>query len=445
MGLANNLSVRQTGTLILVAALVGIFLIGCDRQTKSQPPPPVPEVATVTVSTQSLALTRELPGRTSSYLVAEIRPQVHGLIQKRLFTEGSDVKAGQVLYQIDPAPFQAALNSAAANLTAMSRTADRARAALRAGMAGIVRQQATLELARANHARFEALFKDKAVSALQRDQVATEAQVAEAALQAAREQVESDRKTVAAAEAAIQQAEAALETARINLGYTKITAPISGRIGRSSVTVGAIVTAYQPLALATIQQLDPIYVDVPQSTTELLNWKQRSGKNGFQTDGEDQKRVRLLLEDGTPYPWEGTLQFRDVTVDPTTGSIVLRMVFPNPKYILLPGQFVRTVVHEGIDAQAILVPQQGVTRDPKGNPIALIVDTAGKVQQRMLVLDRAIGDKWLVSSGLAPGDRLIVEGRQKVRPGSAVKVVSFDSRQDSGVSAKKTQPAKATN
>jgi membrane fusion protein (multidrug efflux system) len=445
MRLAKNPSARQMRTLLVVALLVGMFLNGCDRQTKSQPPPVVQEVSTVTISTQSVVLTRELPGRTSSYMVAEIRPQVHGLIQKRLFTEGSDVKAGQVLYQIDSALFEAAFNSAAANLTAMRRTADRTRAALRASMAGIARQQAALELARTNHERLEVLFKDRAVSASQRDQVATEAVVAEATLQVAREQVESDRKTIAAAEAAIQQADAALETARINLAYTKITAPISGRIGRSNVTVGAIVTAYQPRALATIQQLDPIYVDVPRSTTELQNLRQRSGKGRLIVDGEDQRRVKLLLEDGTPYPWEGTLQFRDVTVDPTTGSVVLRMVFPNPKYILLPGQFVRTVVQEGVVAQAVLVPQQGVTRDPKGDPIALIVDAAGKVQQRMLVLDRAIGDKWLVSSGLAPGDCLIVEGQQKVRPGAAVKVVSHDSRRKSGVPGKLTEPSQAAN
>jgi membrane fusion protein (multidrug efflux system) len=257
--------------------------------------------------------------------------------------------------------------------------------------------------------------------------------------------VERDQKAVDAAEAAIQQAKAALETARINLRYTKITAPISGRIGKSNVTEGAIVTAYQAMPLATIQQIDPIYVDVPQSTTELLRLKKRSGKGRLITNGEGQRRVKLLLEDGTTYPWEGALQFRDVSVDPTTGSVVLRMVFPNPNNILLPGQFVRAIVQEGIDAQAILVPQQGVTRDPKGNPTALVVDAAGKVQQRMLVLDRAIDSEWLVSSGLAPGDRLIVEGQQKVRPGAAVKVVSFDSRQNTGMEKKPTRPSQASN
>jgi membrane fusion protein (multidrug efflux system) len=249
---------------------------------------------------------------------------------------------------------------------------------------------------------------------------------------------------MAAAEAAIQQAEAALETARINLGYARVTAPISGRIGKSNVTDGALVAAYQTLALASIQQIDPIYVDVPRSTTELLRLKHRSEKSRHITHGEDQRKVKLLLEDGTPYPSEGILHFRDVTVDPTTGSVILRMVFPNPKTILLPGMYVRAVVQEGIAEQAILVPQQGVTRDPKGNPIALIVDDAGKVQQRMLTLDRAIGDQWLVSSGLAPGDRLIVEGLQKVRPGAAVKVVPFHSPKDGGGPANTNPPSQAS-
>jgi len=216
-----------------------------------------------------------------------------------------------------------------------------------------------------------------------------------------------------------------VETVRINLAYTRVTAPISGRIGRSSVTEGAIVTAYQPVPLATIQQLDPIYVDVVESTTELLRMKRRMGDGRLNHDGTNQSKVKLLMEDGTAYPSEGTLQFRDVTVDPTTGSVILRVVFPNPECVLLPGMFVRAVTKEGIKEQAILVPQQGVARDRKGNPFALIVDADGKVGQRMLSLDRAMGDKWLVSAGLAPGDRVIVEGMQRVRPGAAVKVVPF--------------------
>jgi membrane fusion protein (multidrug efflux system) len=428
MQIANKLSGLQMRSLIVVAVIVGLFLSGCDRQTQSQPAPFLPEVATVTVSTQSITLTSELPGRTSPYLVAEIRPQVNGLIQKRVFTEGSDVKAGQTLYQIDPAPFQAALDNAEANLIAMQKTADRGRATLGASIAGVAQQQATLELARTNRNRFEEAFKDRAVSASQRDQTATDAQVAEAALRAAEAQVESDRKAVAAAEATIQQAQAALETARINLGYTKITAPISGRIGKSNVTVGAIVTAYQPVALATIQQLDPIFVDVRQSSSDLLRLRRNLDHGRLNQNERNQKKVDLILEDGTAYPLEGTLQFRDVTVDPTTGSVILRIVFPNPEGVLLPGMFVRAVVKEGVNDQAVLIPQQAVSRDPKGNPVALIVNTEEKVQQRMLTLDRAIGDQWLVTTGLQRGDRVIVEGMQKVRPGISVKEVPFDAR-----------------
>jgi membrane fusion protein (multidrug efflux system) len=386
-------------------------------------------------------LTTELPGRTSAYLVAEIRPQVNGLIQKRLFTEGADIKAGQVLYQIDPAPFQAAFDNAKATLTSMQKNADRARAALAASIAGVTRQQAIVALTRTNRQRFEDLVKDKAVSASDRDQAVTEAKVAEATLRVLEAQVESDRAAVAASEAGIKQAEAVLETARINLGYTKITAPISGRIGRSNVTEGAIVTAYQPLALATIQQMDPIYVDVPESTTELLRLKRRLENGARYHNGANQNKVKLILEDDTPYPLEGTLQFRDVSVDPTTGSVILRMVFPNPKGVLLPGMFVRAVVQESVNAQAILIPQQAVSRDHKGNPVALIVDAGDKVQQRMLTLDRPIGDNWLVSSGLSPGERVIVEGMQRVRPGASVKVVPFDAgREKNSGERKNTAP-----
>jgi len=411
--------------VFLAAFLGGLLLGGCDRSTQSQPPSTVPEVATVTVKQQKVVLTTELPGRTAAFRIAEIRPQASGLIQKRLFTEGSNVKTGQVLYQIDPAPFQAAVDNARANLTVMRKSADRARAALEAGIAGVARQRTTLELARTNRRRFEDAFKDKAVSTSQRDQAVTNANVAEATLQAAEAQLESDRAAVAVAEAAIQQAVAALETARINLAYTKVTAPISGRIGRSRVTEGAIVTAYQPLALATIQQMDPIYVDVPQSTADMLRLKQRLENGHLSCNGKDRKKVKLILENGTSYPLKGTLQFRDVTVDPTTGSVILRIVFPNPDHVLLPNMFIWAVVHECIAEQAILVPQQGVARDRKGNPFALIVDAESKVGQRMLTLDRAIDDKWLVSAGLAPGDRVVVEGMQRVRPGTVVKVVPF--------------------
>ncbi len=425
--------------------VLGLMLSGCGSQ-QAAPQPAIPEVAVVTVHPEQVVPTTELPGRTSAYLVAEIRPQVNGIIQKRLFDEGSDVRAGKVLYQIDPAPFQAAYDNAAANLAVMRKAADRARAALEATIAGVTRQRATLDLARTNRGRLEELFKERAVSASQRDQAVTEAEVAEATLRAVEAQVKSDREAVAAAEATIQQAEATLETARINLAYTRMTAPISGRIGKSSVTVGALVTAHQPVALATIQQLDPIYVDVPQSTTELLRLRRRLEDGSLRNDGKKQSKVRLILEDNTTYPLEGTLQFRDVTVEPTTGSVILRVVVPNPKGVLLPGMFLRAVVQEGISHQAILIPQQAVSRDPKGNPAVLIVDGENKVQQRMITVDRAIGDKWLVASGLAPGDRVIVEGVQKVRPSASVKVVPFDAGRKEGPEVVKTvQPAAKTN
>ena len=383
--------------------VVGLMLTNCGK--RAEPPQGgTPEVATVTVSTQQVVLTTELPGRTSAYRVAEIRPQVSGIIQKRLFTEGTDVKAGEVLYQIDPAPFQAAL--------------DNARGALG-------RAEANLPAVRLRFERYRDLLADKAVSQQDYDDAT-----------AAMKQVEAD----------IQYWKATVESARINLGYTRVTTLISGRIGKSNVTEGALVTAHQPMALATIQQLDPIYVDVPQSTTETLLLRRRLEEGRLKHDGKNQNKVKLILEDGTIYPMEGTLQFRDVTVDPTTGSVVLRAVFPNPKRVLLPGMFVRAVVKEGVNKQAVLIPQQAVSRDPKGNPITLIVDAESKVQQRMLTLDRAIGDKWFVSSGVSPGDRVIVEGVQRVRPGASVKVVPFDAgRKESSEAVKTVQPPAKVN
>jgi membrane fusion protein (multidrug efflux system) len=370
--------------LILMALLGGLLLGGCNRQQQSASPP-VPEVATVTIQSQQLVLTTELPGRTSPHRVAEIRPQVNGIIQKRLFTEGADVKVGDVLYQIDPAPFQAALDSA---------------------KAALAKSQANLTVTRLKFDRYKGLLAEKAVSQQDYDDK-----------EAALKQAEAD----------IEYCKAAVETARINLDYTRVTCPISGRIGKSNVTDGALVTAYQALALATIQQLDPIYVDVPQSTTELLRLRRRLAEGRFNQDGTNQNKVKLNLADGAAYPQEGTLQFRDVTVDPTTGSVILRVVVPNPEGVLLPGMFVRAVVEEGTAEQAILVPQQGVSRTPKGDPFALVVSNDGTVEQRMLGLGRAIGDKWLVSSGLSAGERVIVEGTLNVRPGSTVKAVSLKS------------------
>lgn len=384
--------VRFTLGGILVPVLFGSLLPGgCDRRQQAAAPPATPEVAVVTIQSQRVVLTTELPGRTSPYRVAEIRPQVNGLIQKRLFTEGSDVKAGQVLYQIDPAPFQAALNTAEAAL---------------------VRSQASLPSIRSRVERYKDLLTDKAVSQQDYDDAAS-----------ALKQAEAD----------VQYWTATAQTARINLNYTQVTAPIAGRIGRSDVTDGALVTAYQPVALSTIQQLDPIYVDVPQSTTELLRLQKRLADGQLNRDPTDQQKVRLILEDGSEYPTEGTLQFRDVTVDPATGSVILRVVAPNPQGVLLPGMFVRAVVTEGVHDQAILAPQQAVSRDLKGNPVALVVGPENKVEMRMLAVDRTIGDKWLVSSGLAVGDRVIVEGMQKVRPGATVKVASQESKPEEGV------------
>jgi membrane fusion protein (multidrug efflux system) len=367
---------------LFVALVTG----GCDRRQEAAPPSSVPEVAVVTVQTQPVTLTTELPGRTCPYLVAEIRPQVNGLIQKRLFTEGSDVKAGQVLYQIDPAPFEAALKTAEAAL---------------------VRSQASLPSIRSRVERYKDLLADRAVSQQDYDDATS---------------------SLNQAEADVQYWTAAATTARINLGYTRVTAPIGGRIGRSGVTNGALVAAYQPAALSTIHQLDPIYVDVPQSTTVLLRLQRRFADGHLNGNGADQQKVKLFLEDGSEYPGEGTLQFRDITVDQGTGSVILRVVFPNPQGVLLPGMFVRAVVMEGVHEQAILIPQQAVSRDLKGNPTALIVGPEDKVQARLLAVDRAIGDKWLVTSGLSVGDRVIAEGMQKVRPGVPVKVVSLDSK-----------------
>jgi len=411
---------------------VGMALAGCDRSGNAMRPAAPPEVAVVTVHPERLELTTELPGRTMACRVAEIRPQVNGIIQKRLFTEGSDVKAGDVLYQIDPAPFQAAVDNAEAHLAVARESVDRAHAALKASLSNVTRQQSTLKLARINRKRFEGAFKTNAVSGSERDRAVTEAEVAEAALKAAEAQVESDRKTISVAEATVKQAEAALETARINLGYTQVTAPIPGRIGRSNITDGALATAYQPVALATIQQLDPIYVDVPQSTAELLRLRRRFEEGRLNRDETSQRKVRLILEDGSPYPLEGTLESLDISVDPTTGSVILRTIFPNPEAVLLPSMFVRLVITEGINEQAILVPQQGISRTPKGEPYALIVDEQDTVQQRMLTIDRAIGNKWLVSSGLQDGDRIVVEGLQRIRPGASVRVVPFNGAHETG-------------
>lgn len=395
------MQIYDRAKLIAVVGLLvgGLILNGCGQKT-AKGVAPMPEVTVMTIQPTQLVTTTELSGRTSANLIAEVRPQVGGIIQKRLFTEGSDVKAGQVLFQIDPALYQAAL--------------DNARAAQ-------ARSEANLSAIRLKAERLRELLAERAVSKQDYDDAA-----------AALKQTQAD----------IQYAKATVETARINLKYTTITAPISGRIGKSDVTEGALVTAHQPAALATIQQLNPMYVDVTQSTAELLRLKRRIQEGQLQGNGIFQKKVRLILEDNTVYPREGILKFRDVTVDPTTGSVILRAVFPNPEGILLPGMFVRAIVPEGVNKNALLIPQQAVSRDPKGNAYVLVVDSKGKVVSRPLVLDRTINDKWLVLSGLAAGERVIVEGMIKVKPGVSVKVVSLGNGEKNSGENKATPPVK---
>ena len=388
--------------LVTVIMALGIVLTGCGKNTASGPPPSgPPEVGVIVIQPQRVALTTELPGRTSAQLIAEVRPQVGGIIQKRLFTEGSDVKAGQVLYQIDPATYQAAFASA---------------------KAAEARAEANLIPARLKEERFRDLVKIKAVSQQDYDDA-----------YAAFKQSEAD----------VAFARAALETARINLAYTRVTAPISGRIGRSTVTDGALVTASQPAALATIQQLSSMYVDVTQSSAELLRLQQILASGMLKNDGTAQARVRLILEDSSAYPLPGTLKFSEVTVDQSTGSLTLRAIFPNPKQTLLPGMFVRAILEEGVSEQAILVPQRGVTRNPKGEAMVMVVGAEEKVEPRIIKVVRTVGDNWLVSEGVKTGDRVIVEGIQKARPGTQVKSVPFGAKPAAAPATAATQPAAA--
>ncbi len=393
--------------------LVIFLLAGCDRASQGGPPPHrTPEVGFITIAPTSITLTMELPGHVSPNMIAEVRPQVGGILQKRLFTEGADVKAGQVLYQIDPTIYKAAYASARATLSS-------AKAALASAKAALLQFEANAVPIRLRSDRFKELTTDKAVSKQDSDDASAAVQQIEAGIQGA-------RASIKIAEAKIEGARAALEMAKINLAYTMLRAPISGRIGKSMVTTGALVTASQPTALATIQQLDPIYVDVHQSTAELLRLKRELDSGQLKNNGDSRNKVKLILEDNTVYAADGILQFSDITVDRTTGSVTLRAVFPNHENILLPGMFVRAVIKEGVNEKAILVPQQGVSRDPKGNPFALVVDAENKAGFRPLVLDRDVGDKWLVSSGLVPGDKVIVEGLLMLRPGTVVKATPFD-------------------
>ena len=380
----NRYRMSFLATVVLAA---GLMISGCGKPAaQAKPPMGPPEVGVVVVQPERIALTTELAGRTSAYLVAEVRPQVGGIIQKRLFTEGSDVKAGEVLYQIDPASYQAAYASAKAALG---------------------KAEASLVPVRLKAERFKQLVAINAVSKQDFDEASA---------------------AVHSAEAEVEAARAHLEGARINLAYTRVTAPIAGRIGRSSVTTGSLVTASQAAPLATIQKLDTVYVDVTQSSADMLRMKQALASGQLKNGGASQARVKLLLEDGSPYPLTGVLKFSDVTVDPSTGSVTLRTVFANPKQLLLPGMYVRAILEEGVNEQAIVVPQQAVSRDPAGNATAMVVGAGDKVEPRILKTSRAIGDKWLVSEGLKAGDRLIVEGLQKAKPGSDVKVVALGAK-----------------
>ncbi len=382
MSFADNHFMRVAA---LIAVAGGVVLTACEGQkppAQAQAPQNAAvEVGVVEVKPRRVALTTELSGRTSPYLIAEVRPQVSGIIQKRQFEEGGDVKAGQSLYQIDPATYQAAYDSA---------------------KAALAKSEASLISTRLRAERYKELVAIKAVSQQDYDDAV-----------AAQKQGEAD----------VLANKAAVETARINLEYTKVVSPIGGRIGKSAVTPGALVTANQGTAMTTVQQLDPIYVDVTQSSTQLLRLKREFESGRLKVSAGGNARVGLLLEDGTLYPQMGELKFSDVTVDQSTGAITLRAVFPNPKKLLLPGMYVRAVLEEGVDENAVLVPQEGVSRDHKGDAVAMVVGADGKVESRTLLTNRAMGNMWLVDSGLRAGDKVIVEGLQKIRPGAPVKPV----------------------
>jgi membrane fusion protein (multidrug efflux system) len=339
-------------------------------------------VTVMTIKAQPVPLEADLPGRTSPYQVSDVRPQISGIIQARLFEEGSNVQAGQLLYRIDPAPYQAAYDQAVAQL----------------GSARAVQRSAKLKAA-----RYADMVKIDAVSH----------QDADDALAASEE-----------ADASVKQQQAAVESARINLAYTRLTAPIGGRIGASSFTQGALVTNGQTSALATIQKLDPIYVDVTQTAVQLLALKDDMARAPAKGARAQSASVHLQLGDGRDYPIEGRLQFTDVTVDQNTGSVTLRAIFPNPKGVLLPGMYVRAKVTEGVDPDGILAPQQAVSRDEKGQPIAMVVDAKGLAQARVLTVAGAVGNQWRITGGLSPGDRLIVIGGANAKPGQPVKVIA---------------------
>jgi membrane fusion protein (multidrug efflux system) len=374
---------RRNPLLAPVAALLGLFLLaGCGKQeiaaAQNGGAPPAPAVTILEVKTESVPLVAELPGRTTPYLIAELRPQVGGIVQQRAFTEGSEVRAGQVLYRIDAAPYQAAYDSAKANLA---------------------RAEANVQVARLKAERYAGLVRIEAVSKQANDDAQAALKLAQAELAATR---------------------AALDTTRIDLDHTQVRSPISGRIGRSSVTQGALVTANQATALATVQQLDPIYVDLTQSSAEILRIRRDLAAGKLQRKGSGAVPVMLVLEDGSEYAAEGTLAFSEVTVDEATGSVTLRATFPNPKGELLPGMYVRARLPQGVRSAAILVPHAALTHDPRGNALVMVVDGESKVQARPVQVAQSMGGYWVVTSGLQAGERIIVEGLQRVRPGVQV-------------------------
>ncbi|HEY6597896.1 MAG TPA: efflux RND transporter periplasmic adaptor subunit [Pseudomonadales bacterium] len=397
---------RVSGTVVIavpIAAMLAWTLSACGPNGQGGGAPTrIPEVAVVTIVPQRAVLTAELPGRTSPFAVSDVRPQVTGILKERLFTEGSQVQAGQPLYQIDATLHQAAYDAAKAQLASA---------------------KAALTTARLKAERYTALRRDKMISVQDYDDA-----------QAVLEQ----------AQANVERQEADMQTARINLGYTRITAPISGKISRSFLTQGALVTANQEQALATIQTLDPIYVDMNQSSNEVLAL--RRDVTARQPSGHvaDTAVVTLALDDGSRYPHEGVLQFSEVAVDETTGSVTLRAQFPNPDGVLLPGLFVRATIVQGIETDALLVPQRAVSRDEKGEAMTLIVDADGVVQRRLIDATHTVGANWLVKKGIAAGDRVIVEGLQYARAGqkaNAVPYVPSDAAPQAAIAAPQAAPA----
>ncbi len=378
--------------LAILGLLVPLALAGCNEKPQQQAPQAAaqrPEVGVVVLQPQSVAITAELPGRTSASLVAEVRPQIGGIIQKRLFKEGSEVKAGDPMYQIDPASYQAAYDSA---------------------VAALQKTEAAVPSAQAKLDRYEGLIKQKAIS----------------------EQDYDDAKAaLLEAKADVAAAKADVETARINLNYTTIRAPISGRADASTLTVGALVTASQTTALTTVRTLDPINVDVTQSSTNLLNLRKSIKEGRVKTSGDNVK-VRLRLENGMEYDESGKLEFSEANVDETTGTYTVRAEFPNPDRLLLPGMYVRAYLEEGIAENSYLVPERAVTRDVKGNATALFVDKDNKIEQRTLTVDRNIGNNWLVTTGIKPGDRVVVEGSQFAGVGQEVAPVEVTIDENTG-------------